>query len=176
MLSLFDFAVGFVISTVVYFYIKSDALSILLQNREAPGEPLLSFRKFVTGERDTNLIRLSGKTKDAIMLNPCHILYIESSGNYAEIHFLEDGKESKRTLRTTILQLENALKEYPSIVRCHRAFIVNIAHVEKVSAFRQGFLLGLKSVEKAVPVSKTYKKNLLPVADSQAVRSPRFHT
>jgi hypothetical protein len=168
MMLLFDFAVGFIISIVAYFYIKSDELSILLYEKDAQNKPLLlSAQKAMLceQEQDNNQIMLSGKTKDAIMLNPQDILYIESLGNYAEVHFLENGKVGRKSLRTTIRQMEDSLKEYPTIIRCHRAFIVNVAHVEKISAYRQGFLLVLKSVDKEMPVSRTYKKNILPVIE-----------
>jgi hypothetical protein len=161
-----DFTLGFIISIIVYYYIKSDALSARLHEKDALGEPLVSIREVTEGEKDNNMILLSGKTKEAITLNPQNILYIEASGNYAEIYFLEDGIVSQRTLRTTIQQLEEALKDYPFIIRCHRAFIVNIAYIEKISANRQGFLLVLKSVNKEMPVSRTYKKNILPVINN----------
>jgi hypothetical protein len=163
---LLDFTVGFIISMVVYYYIKSDALSALLHEKDVLSEPLVSIQEITDGDKNNNMILLSGKTKEAIMLDPNNILYIEASGNYAEIHFLEDGKVSQRTLRTTIQQLEEALKEYPTIIRCHRAFIVNISYIEKISVNRQGFLLVLKSVDKEMPVSRTYKKHILPAIDN----------
>jgi DNA-binding LytR/AlgR family response regulator len=147
---------------MIYFYIKNDELNTLLYEKDMLNQQLLSIQKAMAGEQDKNLITLSGKTKDAIMLNPNDILYIESSGNYVTIYFLEDEKVSRRVIRTTIQQMEDVLKAYPSIIRCHRAFIVNIAYTEKRSTYQQGFLLMLKPVDKKVPVSRTYKKNFLP--------------
>jgi DNA-binding LytR/AlgR family response regulator len=162
MVLLFDFAVGFIISIMVYFYLKNDELNTLLYEKDMLNQQLLSIQKAMTDEQDKCLITLSGKTKDTIRLNPNNILFIEASGNYVTIHYLEEGKVSRRTLRTTILQMEDALKAYSSIIRCHRAFIVNIAYIEKINTYPQGYLLMLEPTDKEVPVSRTYKKNFLP--------------
>jgi len=45
------------------------------------------------------------------------------------------------------------LKQYPFIVRCHRAFIVNIQQIREIS----GSKILLNSIETDIPISKTYK-------------------
>jgi DNA-binding LytR/AlgR family response regulator len=155
----FNIAGGLVIGTVVYFFIKNIELSDLLQEQEAMNEQL-STSKAPLSKPDEGVITLSGKTKDLITLNPENILYIESSGNYANIYFLEDGKASRRTLRATIQQMEDSLRDYPAIMRSHRAYIVNTSHIERVINSNHQFLLVLKTIDKEIPVSRTYKKNI----------------
>jgi DNA-binding LytR/AlgR family response regulator len=56
--------------------------------------------------------------------------------------------------------MEEALEDYPAVIRCHRTYIVNVSHIEKVHTSQQGLLLILKYVNKEIPVSRTYKKTL----------------
>lgn len=152
----YNFTLGAVITTVVYFFIKSIELSFQLREKDAMNKQLFLQKM----DKSDKIITLSGKTKEQLVLNPENILYIEASGNYVDIHFWEDEKVSRRMLRTTIQQMENVLKVYPTIIRCHRAFIVNISYIEKATSNHHGLLLVLKTIDKEVPVSRTYKKNI----------------
>jgi DNA-binding LytR/AlgR family response regulator len=159
LLLLYNLIAGFIIGI---YYIKSDALRLPLREKNVPCElPPLPIKAVTDGEKDNKMILLSGKTKEAVMLDPANLIYMEASKNYVEIYFQENEKVSRRTLRTTIHQLEETLKDYPSIIRCHRAFIVNTACIKGKSSNRQGCLLTLKSVDKEIPVSRTYKKQIM---------------
>jgi DNA-binding LytR/AlgR family response regulator len=52
--------------------------------------------------------------------------------------------------------MEEFLIDFPFLVRCHRAFIVNTFRIEKI----KGLKLWLTSTETAIPISKTYKDKL----------------
>ena len=59
-------------------------------------------------------------------------------------------------MRCTLKQMEEQLQGVQGIMRCHRAYIVNIAHVEHVSGNGQGYRLTLKATKEQVPVSRQY--------------------
>jgi len=104
-------------------------------------------------------ILLSGNTKDEIELYPEDILYMEASGNYVMIHHKTGtGTLKQKQLRATISQMEKVLEPYPSLIKCHRAFIVNTSHIINVEGNSQGFLLNLRYTQDRVPVSRTYTK------------------
>lgn len=48
----------------------------------------------------------------------------------------------------------------PFIIRCHRAFLVNIRMVVKVDGNSQGYKLNLEGCEEEVPVSRAYAKEV----------------
>ena len=58
-------------------------------------------------------------------------------------------------LRATMKQMEDTLQGYPMIVRCHRAFLVNLAHVEQISSNARAMQLVMHHTHDAIPVSRS---------------------
>ncbi len=100
-------------------------------------------------------ITLTGTTSEAVSLNIQDLLYIETVGNYVKIYQLHDGKVRCDMLRATSKQLEDDLSAYPMIMRCHRAFLVNMRQVERIVSKPGGMLLVIKHCEDAIPVSRS---------------------
>jgi hypothetical protein len=156
----FDCILGTVICAVIYFFIISNEVNMLLQAKESLKKRILPRKLWTEVPAPDETITLSGRTKDSLILKPNHILYMEVLGNYVDVHYLDENEKiSRKTIRTTIQQMEETLENYPTVIRCHRTYIVNISHVEKVNSSQQGLLLMLKYVNKEIPVSRTYKKN-----------------
>ncbi|MDR0231008.1 MAG: LytTR family transcriptional regulator [Dysgonamonadaceae bacterium] len=149
------FLMGIIPTAVGYFWMKSQGLRSDLQEKEDQNRKLI-FRVQEKNVPDEKIITLSGNTKDSLTLFPRELLYIESSGNYIQVYYQINEQISHKTLRATLQQMEELLKDYPFIVRCHRAFLVNIYQIEKI----KGFKLWLKSIETEIPISKTYKTNI----------------
>lgn len=102
-------------------------------------------------------LHLEGNSRETVELkSPAELLFVESDGNYALVHYLSEGKEAHKALRCTLKQMEEQLQGVQGIMRCHRAYIVNIAHVEHVSGNGQGYRLTLKATKEQVPVSRQY--------------------
>ena len=150
---LITFMIGVIPISFGYFWIKNRGLHSDLQEKEDQNKKLIS-RIQENDVADEKIITLSGNTKDSLTLFPRELLYMESSGNYVQIHYKINGQISQKTLRTTLQQMEELLNDYPFLVRCHRAFIVNTYQIEKM----KGSKLWLKSTETKIPVSKTYKQ------------------
>lgn len=106
-----------------------------------------------TGHHEITLI---GSTKETVKLDVENLLYIESNGNYADITFLQNEQKTKKTLRCTLKQLENNLADFPQIIRCHRAFLVNIQYIIHVEGNAQGYRLKLQNTVENIPVSRAY--------------------
>ena len=75
---------------------------------------------------------LTGTTNDSVTLQISSLLYIEAVGNYVKICHLHDNHVQTDMLRTTSKQMEETLTAYPMIVRCHRAFLVNLGQVDQI--------------------------------------------
>jgi len=109
-------------------------------------------------EEDAQVIELSGKTKDHIRLLPEDILYAQASGNYVAIYYLKNGKEDRKLLRISMSELGDSLCDYPYIIRCHRAFMVNIQKMDKIHGNLKGYHMELKDTDVKIPVSKSYTR------------------
>ena len=58
-------------------------------------------------------------------------------------------------LRATSKQMEEQLSAYPMMVRCHRAFIVNLQQVEQIISHSGTTQLVMKNCHDAIPVSRS---------------------
>lgn len=107
-----------------------------------------------------DLITLNKSTKESISIRPDDILYLESEGNYVNVHYRQDEKVTYKQIRSTIKQMEETLQNHPMFIRCHRAFIVNINYISNAEGNAQGYQLTLSNVPLEIPVSRTYLKNI----------------
>ena len=110
-------------------------------------------------------ITLEGNTNEHVTLEISDLLYIEAVGNYVKVLALQatrgracklQGNEAHTNmLRATMKQMEDALEAYPMIVRCHRAFMVNLAQVEQISSNSHAMQLVMRHSHDTIPVSRS---------------------
>ncbi len=98
--------------------------------------------------------------KDNFKISIDKILFLKSSGNYVEIHYLEDDNIKKHLIRSSLKKIEQDLSQYNFMYRCHRSYIVNINFIIKAEADSQGLKLQIKNLSKPIPVSKNYIEGL----------------
>ena len=109
-------------------------------------------------ERSTNLdsqITLEGTTNEHVTLEISNLLYIEAVGNYVKIVSMQDNEIHTNMLRATMKQMEETLQSYPMIVRCHRAFMVNLGQVDQISSNSRVMQLVMRHSRDAIPVSRS---------------------
>ena len=91
-------------------------------------------------------------------IDPLTLLYIESDKNYCKI----TTDEGTSVVRSTLTTLENQLKECGFVIRCHRAFLINLNNVEGIEgSASNGYRLKLKNHDTEIPVSRTYIAEIL---------------
>ena len=100
-------------------------------------------------------LTLTGTTNESVTLQISHLLYIEAVGNYVKVNHLRDGQVRSDMLRTTMKQMEETLQDYPMIVRCHRAFLVNLGQVEQIVSHSGSTQLLIKQCHESLPVSRS---------------------
>jgi len=93
-------------------------------------------------------------------LNPKDIIYVESMANYADICYIKDGETKHTTLRITLKQIKETLSDYDWIVQCHRAFLVNINFVARLSSHSTGYQIQVFGLDKSIPVSRANTDNM----------------
>ena len=100
-------------------------------------------------------ITLSGTTNETVTLQVSNLLYIEAVGNYMKVYHLCNGAVRADMLRVTSKKMEEDLHDYPMIVRCHRAFLVNLGQVEQVIYKSGSMQLVVRHCPEAIPVSRS---------------------
>jgi len=151
--------IGIVPLSIITIITQNSALKRNLNSSKEINQ-ILSERINPSSTKEDDLISLSGSTKEAINIDPEDILYIESEGNYVNVHYRQGDKIIYKQLRSTIKQMEESLQNHSMFIRCHRAFIVNINHISSAQGNAQGYQLTLSNVHQEIPVSRTYLKNL----------------
>lgn len=100
-------------------------------------------------------ITLTGTTSESVTLHVPDLLYIEAVGNYVKVYQWCDGEVHNDMLRATSKQIEEDLSAYPMIVRCHRAFLVNLQQVEQIVSRSGAMQLVIKHCQETLPVSRS---------------------
>lgn len=103
----------------------------------------------------TPTIVLTGTTSESATLKVADLLYIEAVGNYTKVYQWRDDQVHCDMLRTTSRQIEADLKAYPTIIRCHRAFLVNLGQVEQIVTHAGTMQLVLRHTHESIPVSRS---------------------
>lgn len=111
-------------------------------------------------EESDYLLSFQGGSKELLELDAQQLCCVESEGNYVKVTYRKEEKTVQRLLRATMKQAEEVTEDCPFVVKCHRAFLVNVRAVTKVSGNSQGYRLTLQGCEFDVPVSRAYAKEV----------------
>lgn len=106
------------------------------------------------------LLLESDQVKEKLYTDIHSLYYLEAQQNYLKVVEGNTGKTNSKLIR---LSLVNALKQINTkyIVRSHRSYVVNLLKVDKVKKYHQSMFLELKEIDQKIPVSKTYKNEVL---------------
>ena len=100
-------------------------------------------------------LTLTGTTNESVTLHISHLLFIEAVGNYVKVCHLRDEQVRTDMLRVTMKQMEETFQGYPMVVRCHRAFLVNLRQVEQIISHSGSTQLLIKHCHESLPVSRS---------------------
>ena len=100
-------------------------------------------------------LTLTGTTNESVTLHVSDLFYIEAVGNYVKVSHLCGGQVHTDMLRATMKQMDETLNDYPMIVRCHRAFLVNLGQVEQIVSHSGSTKLLIKHCHESLPVSRS---------------------
>ena len=100
-------------------------------------------------------VTLTGTTAETLTLQIADLLYVEAVGNYVKVYHLHEGRVRSDMLRATSKQMEDELRMHLTIVRCHRAFLVNLQQVEQIVAKSGCMQLLIKHSHDSIPVSRS---------------------
>ena len=123
----------------------------------------LALKNLVHQELDkgkSNLKITSDNNNDILELNVDEFYFLSSSGNYVEIFYYRNETPQKKLIRNNISKIEQQLKEFNSIIRCHRSHMINASKINKASGNLQGYQLQFLNFPDTIPVSRSYTKKI----------------
>ena len=110
--------------------------------------------------QDSPFLLFQGGIRESLELDSKDLLYVESNGNYIRVNYQKAGKNVQCLLRATMKQAEEVTAVCPLVLKCHRAFLVNVRKVVKVNGNSQGYRLLLEGCPEEIPVSRGYSKQV----------------
>ena len=100
-------------------------------------------------------IVLKGTTSDSVTIPLADFLYAEAVGNYVKVYQWHDNELRTDMIRATMKQVEGDLQASRSVVRCHRAFLVNLQQVEQIVTRSGAMHLLIRHCHDSIPVSRS---------------------
>ena len=157
---------SFAIGLYWRFKFRSKYLAMELEETRLLNEQLKEIQSEKTSEKplqqtpestvcQSQELTLTGTTNESVTLQISDLLFIEAVGNYVKVNHLRDGQVHTDMLRVTMKQLEETLLPYPMVVRCHRAFLVNLGQVEQITSHSGSTQLLIKHCHESLPVSRS---------------------
>lgn len=105
---------------------------------------------------NTKIVIQSDTKSESIALKVQDLILIKSANNYIEIFWKKDNQVQKKLLRNTLTNVENQLKSFPDMIRCHRTSLVNGKYILKMTSGTHGPHISLQDLDEMVPVSRQY--------------------
>ncbi|MGD9492061.1 MAG: tetratricopeptide repeat protein [Bacteroidales bacterium] len=113
---------------------------------------------------DKKMVTLqSEKTSGRLTFEISELMSVEAQGNYSMFVLLQNNLVNRKILHITMKAIEESLAEYEFIVRCHKSYMINIQHIEKVTGNSRGYLVHFNVDADPVPVSRNFQKNVMEV-------------
>lgn len=103
----------------------------------------------------------SDNRNEALTVATAALVCLEAADNYVTVyHHADSGTVRKTVLRSTLKAQEEQLSGAGTFFRAHKSYVVNCAHIERVSGNAQGYRLHLRGMGETVPVSRKQNEEL----------------
>lgn len=107
-------------------------------------------------KRQEHIELVSENRSEKLSLESGELILVKSAENYVEIQYLAGGTGTKKLLRATFKNIEDQLKPFSQMIRCHRTYIINMDHIIKMHREYGRIYLKMNGIEEDVPVSRQY--------------------
>ena len=102
-----------------------------------------------------------GNQQNKLSVNLSDLLCIKAEGNYVEVYTLENNLMKKHLVRCSLSKMKQQLEAYNKIKHCHRSFIVNTQHLNKITGNARNFNVHLNHLDFSIPVSRSFPINTI---------------
>jgi len=154
---------SFVIGIYWRYKFRSRYMEAELEEMRQLNEQLSKLQTSDAPVKTPESIVLTGSTSETVTLSVSNLLYIEAVGNYVKIHQCRNEQLHSDMLRATTKQMEERLQGYGNIVRCHRAFLVNIRNINQIVSKSGSMHLRINHTDECIPVSR---RNMSQIAEA----------
>ena len=157
-LSIGFFPITISVVSIHYYLLKKN-----VESTKKINERIVSFENHreEAAEKPQKIVITSETGKEKIEINLKDLLFIKSIDNYVEVYRADRDNIEIILLRSSLKRIEENLKSYPFLFKCHRTYLINVNNISKVTGNSQGYRLIFKGVEYSIPVSRSYSKILL---------------
>ncbi|MBE9467535.1 MAG: LytTR family transcriptional regulator [Bacteroidetes bacterium] len=161
LLGVFDIDFNFIVKNILLAVLPVAVLIIINQERllkaHLKSAQQLNKKLIESKQQKEKFINFeSDYKKDKLIIKLDSLILIKSADNYIEVYYESDDLVKKQMIRTTLQKAELVINEYDFVVRCHRAFIVNINRIAEIQGNSQGYKLFFKNIEFPAIVSQKY--------------------
>ncbi|MGB5820958.1 MAG: LytTR family transcriptional regulator DNA-binding domain-containing protein [Saonia sp.] len=108
----------------------------------------------------SRVISIHTQTSERLDIDVGQILYIEGNDNYSKIFWKNSSGIHKKTLRTTLKNIESQLSDFDGILRCHNSYIINLNNNLVLQGNSKTSYLEGSDFPIRVPVSRSKNKLL----------------
>ncbi len=152
---LYTFAVGLF---PVLFSIPLGSYYQLKKNYKISEEMNKKLRNILqTKENRRDLVIITDeKNNEFIETESDNLFFLKAASNYVEVFLKDNGQIKARLLRTSLKLVEEKLSEKDYLKRCHRAYLVNLDKIAKVTTNSQGYSIILNEGDFTLPLSRKF--------------------
>ena len=155
-IAIFPVSIGVLIFQIVL--LKKNLRSVVSLNKQFQSRQKQA--QIESREMEHLVILKDENNKNEMKLSVIDLLYVASANNYVEVIWKNGNMISKKLLRNSLNNIQESLKDYEYVFRCHRAFIVNLNNVNSVTGNSQGYKLVFENINLKIPVARRYSKKL----------------
>ena len=147
--------VGVIPVTISYFMAFNRMYRKALRKADVDPEDVLP---------EDEIILRAGNPRNQLKVNPRKIICLCSNDNYITVILSSGGSLQKSTIRGTLQSAEKELSRYNRFFRCHKCYIINLDHVERIRGNRQNMTVRLAGYGNEIPVSRSRSERILQIA------------
>lgn len=166
------FAISFFPVLILVLYEQNHHQKIRRRQAERLNQELLK-RETSLSQKDVNptlpekIVLVADNKKVALQLDPMDLFLAKSEGNYVEVFYHHTNKVQKELIRNSLKAIEAQLPA-ADFFRCHKSFVVNLHHIQKVEGNARNLELVVENIEEKIPVSRNKSEMLLQLFQQKA--------
>ena len=148
----YTFAIGVIISILMYFIIKNIRLKSRLANVESLNR--LLEHKISKTEETAPLIFESETKNEKLVLLSGDLYFIKAEGNYSQFYYIQNNTIKNSLLRLSLKNTETLIEKNNQFLRIHRSYIVNTEKIKRVSSENNIYKIWIDGFSEALPASR----------------------
>lgn len=106
-------------------------------------------------------LNIQSLTKEVFNIDPQHIAFVESQGNYSKIYWFEDDILKNKLIRCILGNLEKQLSDFEYIIRCHKSYLINLNEALTISGNSKGYFFESNYFPIRIPISRGKANTIL---------------